>query len=88
MSREDRAQPLGNDVILEYIVHGAFFWKESDVNVVYGAWWVPLRTMVKQLGAEYVTEKIDDFEMEMKKMRAVAIERAVEDGSSGDEGGG
>ena len=44
--------------------------------------------MVKQLGAEYVTEKIDDFEMEMKKMRAVAIERAVEDGSSGDEGGG
>ena len=54
MSREDRAQPLGNDVIIEYIVHGKFFYKESDVNAVPGAWWVPLRRMVKQLGAEYV----------------------------------
>ena len=49
MSREDRAQPLGNDVIIEYIVHGKFFYKESDVNPVPGAWWVPLRRMVKQL---------------------------------------
>ena len=66
MSREDRAQPLGNAVIIEYIVHGKFFYKASDVNAVPGAWWVPLRRMVKQLGAEYmyVKEKIDDFDLE------------------------
>ena len=84
MSREDRAQPLGDYVIIEYIVHGKFFYKESDINAVPGAWWVPLRRMVKQLGAEYVKEKIDDFDSEVKKMCALAI-AAAEDADSSDE---
>ena len=31
-------------------MHGEFAYKDSDVNSTYGAWWVPLRRMVKELG--------------------------------------
>ena len=40
--------------------------------------------MVKQLGAEYVKEKIDGFDMEVKKMCVLAI-AAAEDADSSDE---
>ena len=40
MRTEERSQPLTDGSILEYIVHGEFAWKETDVNSTYGAWWM------------------------------------------------
>ena len=57
MQPEDRIQPITGSVI-EYIVHGYFYWRETDTNGTHGAWWVPLRTMVNQLGQEYVEQKL------------------------------
>ena len=84
MASNERAQPL-TDVALEYIVHGTFFWKESEVNAVHGAWWVPLGKLVKQFGAEYITEKIDEFDEEVKSVRRAAIAAAEAADSSEEE---
>ena len=51
MRTEERSQPLTDGSILEYIVHGEFAWKETDVNSTYGAWWMSLRTIVREVGA-------------------------------------
>lgn len=84
MGPEDRSQPLQGAVI-EYIIHGYFYWRDTDTNGTYGAWWVPLRRLVKQLGQEYVEEKLQEFEQEMERMKTNAIARALEGDSSGDE---
>ena len=57
MGPEDRCQPL-HGAVIEYIVHGYFYWRESDTNGTYGgAWWVPLRWASHTPGpAEYVEE--------------------------------
>ena len=67
------------------IIHGYFYWRESDTNGTFGAWWVPLRRIVKQLGKEYVEEKLQEFEQEMERMKTDAIARALEGDASGDE---
>ena len=43
MRAEERRQPLEDGSILEFLVHGEFAYKDSDINSTYGAWWVPLR---------------------------------------------
>ena len=39
-------------VVLEYCVHGEWLMSETDENGRWGAWWVPLRKMVKDCGKE------------------------------------
>lgn len=85
MRMEERSQPLTDGSILEYIVHGEFAWKESDINSTYGAWWISLRTIVQEVGAEAVEEKLEEFEDEIKRLRAQAIKEAVEDSSDDNE---
>jgi len=82
---EERSQPLTDGSILEYIVHGEFAWKESDINSTYGAWWISLRTIVREVGAEAVEEKLEEFDDEIKRLRAQAIKEAVKDSSDDDE---
>ena len=82
---EERSQPLTDGSILEYIVHGEFAWKESDINSTYGAWWISLRTIVREVGAEAVEEKLEEFDDEIKRLRAQAMKEAVEDSSDDDE---
>jgi hypothetical protein len=82
---EERSQPLTDGSILEYIVHGEFAWKESDINSTYGAWWMSLRTIVREVGAEAVEEKLEEFDDEIKRLRAQAIKEAVKDSSDDDE---
>ena len=84
MGQQDRIQPL-TGAIVEYIVHGYFYFREEDQNGTHGAWWVPLHTMVKQLGQEYVEEKLEEFEMEMQRLKKDAIARAIA-GDSSDDG--
>ena len=64
MRNEERSQPLADGSILEYIVHGEYASKETDTNSRYGAWWMSLRTMVRQVGKEVVEKKLEDFEDE------------------------
>ena len=78
MGPEDRCQPLEGAVI-EYVVHGYFYWRESDTNGTYGAWWVPLRKMVRQLGKEYVEGQLQVFEQEMHSLKADAITHLSKD---------
>ena len=85
MRTEERSQPLTDGSILEYIVHGEFAWKETDVNSTYGAWWMSLRTIVREVGAEAVEKKLEEFDEEVDRLRAQAIKEALED-SSEDEG--
>ena len=70
---------------MEYIVHGEFAYKESDVNSTFGAWWVPLRKMVKELGKEVVEQKLEELDNEIKQIRAQTIDDANVDSSSDEE---
>ena len=85
MRTEERSQPLTDGSILEYIVHGEFALKESDINSTYGAWWMSLRTIVREAGAEAVEKKLEEFDDEIKRLRAQAIKEAEEDSSDDDE---
>ena len=85
MEREDKQQPLTDGALMEYIVHGEFAYKESDVNSTFGAWWVPLRKMVKELGKEVVEQKLEDLDNEIKQLRMQTIDDANVDSSSDEE---
>ena len=87
MRAEDRSQPLSNGAILEYLVHGEFAYKESDVNGTFGAWWVPLRKMIKELGKELVEQELELMDSEAKQLRVQVIDNALENSSDDDEGG-
>ena len=65
--------------MIEYIVHGYFYYREEDTNGTRGAWWVSLQEMVQQLGKEYVEEKLQLFEQEMQRLKVDAIARALEE---------
>ena len=60
MSGEHRGNNLQGAVI-EYCVHGHFFCSDTDEKGRYGAWWVPLSRLVKQLGKDEVKEKVADL---------------------------
>ena len=85
MRTEERSQPLADGSILEYVVHGEYAWKQTDTNSTYGAWWTPLRAMVRQVGKEVVEEKLVEFDAEVKRLRTQAIINALEDASSDDD---
>ena len=85
MEREDKQQPLTDGALMEYIVHGEFAYKESDVNSTFGAWWVPLRKMVKELGKEEVEQKLEELDNEIKQIRMQTIDDANVDSSSRDD---
>ena len=87
MRAEDRSQPLRHGAILEYLVHGEFAYKESDVNGTFGAWWVPLRKMIKELGKELVEQELELMDSEAKQLRVQVIDNALGDSSDDDEGG-
>ena len=82
MRMEQRSQPLPGSII-EYIVHGEFAWQENDTNST-GAWWVPLRSMVEQVGKEEVEQKLDEFDAEGKRLRTLVID-AVENSSEDEQ---
>ena len=82
MRTEDRSQPLPGSII-EYIVHGEFAWQDDDTNSTYGAWWVPLRSMVEEVGKEEVEQKLDEFDAEVKRLRSLVIDAVAN--SSEDE---
>ena len=85
MEREDRQLPLTDGALMEYIVHGEFAYKESDVNGTFGAWWVPLRRMVKELGKEVVEKELETMDNEAKHIRATVFDDADEDSSSDED---
>ena len=85
MEREDKQQPLTDGALMEYIVHGEFAYKESDINGTFGAWWVPLRKMVKELGKEVVEQKLEDLDNEIKQLRMQTFDDANVDSSSDEE---
>ena len=85
MEREDKQQPLTDGALMEYIVHGEFAYKESDINGTFGAWWVPLRKMVKELGKEVVEQKLEELDNEIKQIRMQTIDDANVDSSSDEE---
>lgn len=74
-------------VVLEYCVHGEWLMSETDENGRWGAWWVPLRKMVKDCGKEAVEEKLDAFEADVAEEKATAMAAAMADDSSDEEGG-
>ena len=88
MRDEDRRQPLTDGSIMEYLVHGEFAYKESDINSTFGAWWVPLRRMIKELGKEVVEKELELMDSEAMQIRLQVFDDALEDDSSDDEEGG
>ena len=75
MRAEERSQPLTNGAIMEFLVHGEFAYKESDVNGTFGAWWVPLRKMIKELGKELVEQELELMDSEAKQLRVQVSDR-------------
>ena len=66
--------------VVEYIVHGYFhgYGTSTDTNSTHGAWWVPLRKLVKQLGRRYVEEKLQAFEVDALSYKNTPAPAAVE----------
>ena len=77
MRAEDRSQPLSNGASLEYLVLGEFAYRESDVNGTFGAWWVTLGKMIKELGKELVEQELEVRDSEAVQRRVQVIDNAL-----------
>ena len=73
--------------VIEYCVHGHFYRSEDDEKGRYGAWWVPLRRLVRQLGKEEMEERVAEFKAELVRLETNAIALALEENDSSDSEG-
>ena len=46
------------------------------MNGTFGAWWVPLRRMVKELGKEVVERELETMDSDIKHIRSIVIDDA------------
>ena len=47
------------------------------MNGTFGAWWVPLRKMIKELGKELVEQELELMDSEAKQLRVQVIDNAL-----------
>ena len=59
---------------LVYLVHGWYLRFKDDTNGLAGAWWVPLRQLVKQLGKDLVLVKLAEFREQLLAKNTAAIQ--------------
>jgi len=74
----------------EYLIHGDFVRSKTDAKGFAGAYWVSLLRMLKCIGCELVTTKLNVFEEEMPSERKAACTKLaalleVQDSSDSDE---
>ena len=50
----------------EYCTHGHFYRSPTDQKGVWGAWWIPVRKLVRRVGRAQVEAKIAEFEADLK----------------------
>ena len=79
------AEAKGNALekkVTEYCVHGHYKRSESDARGLWGAWWLPTRVLVQQLGRGVVEEEVGAFETALAEERAAdfAAAEAASDG--------
>ena len=60
MAREERRNILTKRC-RELCVHGKFYNSQADKNGEHGAWWVPRRWLIEQVGQEAVATKLQEF---------------------------
>ena len=71
----------------EYLIHGLFKRTEDDTNGIHGAWWVPLKKLLKEYGEEDLKPILEAFEAEQVEERAQALANlALEDDDEDGEG--
>ena len=70
---------------IEYTVHGKFKRGNEDANGLHGAWWVPLRRLVKQIGTPVLQPLLEDFETKLAEARAAAVLAAADASDEDDE---
>ena len=85
MGPEERGNALGEPRIMEYCVHGHFFRSPTDQKGVHGAWWIPLRKLVKRVGRDRVEPKIAEFEEDMTSRSRSEMAAAAECSDSSDD---
>ena len=56
----------------EYLVHGHYLRSQNDANGTFGAWYVDLHMLYRDLGKEKTDELLDLFESRQKGIRDVA----------------
>lgn len=56
----------------EYLVHGHYLRSQNDANGTFGAWYVDLHMLYRDLGKEKTDELLDLFESGQKGIRDVA----------------
>ena len=78
----------GNELqhkVLEYCIHGHAIRAEDDVKGLDGAWWVPLRKLVGDIGQEATEEALEAFEATLIKDRKERLEQVLAGNSSEDD---
>ena len=84
MGPEQRGNALAEPRVTEYCTHGHFYRSPTDQKGVWGAWWIPVRKLVRRVGRAQVEAKIAEFEADLKGRQNGEMD-AAEDGESSDE---
>ena len=71
--------------VLEYCIHRHAIRAEDDVKGLDGAWWVPLRKLVGDIGQEATEEALEAFEATLIKDRKERLEQVLAGNSSEDD---
>ena len=78
------AQP--RERALEYAVHGRWRRAETDINGVWGCWYIGMSELVETFGAAAVTQKLAAFAAAQATARTAAIAAAEQQPEAAAEG--
>ena len=87
MGPEQRGNALANPNMIEFCTHGHFYRSPTDQKGVYGAWWIPLRKLVRRVGRDQVEARIAEHLADVQRRANTEIEDIANDSDSSDEEG-
>ena len=73
--------------MIEFCTHGHFYRSPTDQKGVYGAWWIPLRKLVRRVGRDQVEARIAEHLADVQRRANTEIEDIANDSDSSDEEG-
>ena len=87
MGDEQRGNKLpASELHSEYVVHGLFKRSPTDQNGKIGAYWVPLRKLLKDVGREAVQTDVDIFNGLAETVFEEEMEASDDDSDDSEDG--
>jgi len=87
MSAVERGNILGEQLEIEYAIHGRYRRHEADDNGLWGCWYIPLKELVTTFGEDILQPKLVVFEQKLAAARIAECARIAAARAPAEEAG-